>query len=86
MSDLDQSLWQPWIDEVCGAVGVEPSGVDVTAIHGLSSRIAADFVRPMAPVGAYLWGLARAVHPDQDPEVLRQRILDVVEEAAAEGA
>ena len=58
MSDLDQARWQPWIDQACAALEVGSAGVDVAAIHDLTSTIARDFVRPMAPVAAYLWGLA----------------------------
>lgn len=78
MSDLDQARWQPWIDQACAALDVGSAGVDVAAIHDLTSTIARDFVRPMAPVAAYLWGLAVAAHPDVAAEQLRQLIYEAM--------
>lgn len=53
---IDQSRWQPWIDHVCGALGVDPALVDVVAIHELAGDVAAAHERPMAPVAAHLAG------------------------------
>ena len=60
MTDLTaaEQQWQAWIAEACAAVGVDPSDVDVSAIHRLSRDIAHGFARPMAPVGSYILGLA----------------------------
>ena len=60
MTDLTAAelQWQVWIIEACGAVGVDPADVDISAIHRLSRDIAHGFARPMAPVGSYILGLA----------------------------
>lgn len=73
--DLDQPPWQPWIDAVGQAVGVDTGGVRVADIHELTRAVAQGFARPMAPVSAYLWGLAIATHPDADPVALREAIV-----------
>lgn len=60
MSDLaaSEARWHDWIVEACAAVGADPAQVDVHTIHGLTKRIAHNFDRPMAPVGAFILGLA----------------------------
>lgn len=60
MSDLAaaEERWRAWIVEACEAVGTDPAQVDVRTIHGLTKRIAHNFDRPMAPVGAFILGLA----------------------------
>ncbi|HMM94991.1 MAG: molybdopterin-guanine dinucleotide biosynthesis protein A [Micrococcales bacterium] len=60
MTDLAaaEQEWHDWITDACAAVGVDPSDVDVTGIHGLTKEIAHGFARPMAPVGSYILGLA----------------------------
>lgn len=80
MSNLQQTSteWGPWINEVCESVGVDADEVDVAEVHGLTQVVARDFLRPMAPVSAYIWGLARAQHPDADPATLRDAILSAL--------
>lgn len=73
--NLHQTTWQEWIDEIATALRIDPAVVDVAAIHELTRTISHDFVRPMAPVGAYLWGLARSAHPERDPVELRDAIV-----------
>ncbi|HQF03674.1 MAG TPA: DUF6457 domain-containing protein [Phycicoccus sp.] len=60
MTDLvaAEATWHDWIVEACAALDVDPDLVDVKAIHGLTKRIAHEYERPMAPVGAYILGLA----------------------------
>lgn len=65
-----------WIAMVCETVGVPAEGIDVHETHALT-RIVSDLERPMAPVAAFIWGLARAQHPDVDPRVLQERIAQV---------
>lgn len=72
--DLDEAPWRGWIDAVGEAVGVATDGVHVADIHALTRQVAQQFERPMAPVSAYLWGLAIARHPDADPIALREAI------------
>lgn len=57
---IDQARWQPWIDHVCSAVGVDPARVDVRDLHEVTGEVAARYARPMAPVSAHLLGLAEA--------------------------
>ena len=83
-SDLDASRWQEWVESVCAVVGVEPRLVSIDDIHGLSGIIARDFVRPMAPVSAFIWGIAQGRHPGIDPRALRDAIIAAVP-AASEG-
>ncbi len=60
MTDLAaaEHQWQDWIREACEAVGVDPALVDVAGVHELTRDIAHGFSRPMAPVGAFIWGVA----------------------------
>ncbi|MDO5533783.1 MAG: DUF6457 domain-containing protein [Propionibacteriaceae bacterium] len=74
---IDPAPWQPWIDHVCAAVDVDPLLVDVRAIHALTGDVAAAFTRPMAPVSAHLWGLARGTDGEADPQRLREALVDV---------
>lgn len=60
MAELDpaEQRWHAWIEEACAAVGVDPEHVAVRPILALTKTIAHEFERPMAPVGAYILGLA----------------------------
>ena len=49
--------------------------VHVAEVHALTRVVAHELARPMAPVSAYLWGMACAVHPDADPAALREEII-----------
>ncbi len=74
----DRSQWQPFVDRVCAALDLDPERVDLDAILEMTREIAHAGARPMAPVGAYLLGLAVGGRPDASPEYLRR----VVEDAA----
>lgn len=76
----DLSQWDPWIAEVSAAVGVDPARVDVAALHELAGDVSRQFLRPMAPVATYLWGLAVASRPEADPDELRRAILAAMPE------
>lgn len=78
---LNQAEWQPWIDHVCAAVGVDPATVDMAAIHALSGQVAADFTRPMAPVATHIWGLAGGT--DAAREAIEAAAVDAVLPAGA---
>lgn len=60
MTDLGttEARWYDWIEEACAAVGIDPESVDVPGVHALTKLIAHGFERPMAPVGAYILGVA----------------------------
>lgn len=60
MTDLTATEleWREWIERACASVDVDPDLVDVEAIHGLTKDIAHEAVRAMAPVGAFILGVA----------------------------
>ena len=68
--------WREWIDQVCAAVGVDPDDVRPGDVLGLAGVVSREVVRPMAPVSAFIWGLAVASHPEADPAALRSALLD----------
>ncbi len=81
-SDLRQETWGAWVARVCESVDVDPASVDIVAIHDLTRVIAQDFVRAMAPVSAYIWGVAIASNPDADPADLAKAIISAIPEKA----
>ena len=78
---VDAEAWQPWVNTVAASVGMDPSTVSVPVIHELTSAVSKARTRPMGPVAAHIWGLARGLHPDVDPKVLRQAIMAAAEES-----
>lgn len=58
--DLEDPAWQQWAQRACPAVGVDPALVDIPAIHDLTRHIAHQVQRPLAPVAAFILGLAVA--------------------------
>lgn len=72
----DRTPWRPFIERVCAAVGVDPDLVDEDAVLDMTREVAHAGARPMAPVSAYVLGLA--VGAGGDPEWLRR----VLEDAA----
>ncbi len=76
---VDEKAWQPWVNTVSASVGMDPATVSIPDIHGVTSAVSQARTRPMGPVAAYIWGLARGLFPDADPEVLRQNIIDAAE-------
>lgn len=49
---------EPWIRQACAAVGVDASLVDVDRVHTLTGRVAEGMERSMAPISAFIVGLA----------------------------
>jgi len=80
--DLDDALWRPWIDRVADALGVDGAGVDVGLIHSLTRVVAHEFQRPMAPVAAYILGLAVGTH-GRPADELKDAIVAVVRESVS---
>ncbi|MCE1178947.1 MAG: DUF6457 domain-containing protein [Micrococcales bacterium] len=60
MSDLHETeaRWHAWVSEVCAELGVDPALVDIELIHRLTKEVAHRGERPMAPVSAYILGMA----------------------------
>lgn len=56
--DQSEARWADWIEEACAALGLDPDVVDVRSILAMTKTIAHGFERPMAPVGAYILGVA----------------------------
>lgn len=75
--EAEHEGWQQFVEKACHAVGVDPSLVDITAVLDITREVAHAGARPMAPVSAYLLGLASGMDPDADPERLRRVIEDV---------
>lgn len=50
--------WQQFVERACAEVGVDASLVDVEAILALAKVVAHEGERPMAPVSAFIAGLA----------------------------
>ncbi|MEO7589545.1 MAG: DUF6457 domain-containing protein [Arachnia sp.] len=77
---MDEQAWQPWVGAVAASVGLDPASVSIAAIHDVTSAVSKARTRPMGPVAAHIWGLARGLHPDADPVVLRRAIIDAAGE------
>nr|NLI50414.1 molybdopterin-guanine dinucleotide biosynthesis protein A [Propionibacterium sp.] len=78
MPDLDRTAWWEWVEHVAGALDVPPEAVDIDFIHSLTQVVAHEFQRPMAPVSAYILGVAAAQHPERSLKELRSAIVAVV--------
>ncbi|MBS1847434.1 MAG: molybdopterin-guanine dinucleotide biosynthesis protein A [Actinobacteria bacterium] len=82
-NDLDSDRWDTWITEACDHLGVDPELVDVPVIHALTKQVAHRYDRPMAPVSAYIVGIAlgRALEatPSADVAALLAGLVDEVE-------
>lgn len=72
----DRDTWAPFVERACAALGVVPALVDMEAVLDMTREIAHAGARPMAPVSAYILGIA--VGRGGDPEYLRR----VLEDAA----
>lgn len=77
----DTSAWRPFIEDACAATGVDPALVDETAVLAMTREVAHAGARPMAPVAAYILGLA--VGDGGDPAYLRGAIEDAATAAPA---
>lgn len=60
MTDLNECeiRWHDWVVRACETIGVDARNVDITAIHGLTKRVAHNLDRPLAPVSSYILGVA----------------------------
>lgn len=79
MSDAP-AHWYDWIEEACAAVGIEPESVDVPGILAMTKVIAHGFERPMAPVGAYILGVAVGHLEEQGRPVDKESLREAIEE------
>lgn len=77
----ERAAWRAFIVDACSRSGVDPAQVDEHAILRMSRRVAHTGARPMAPVSAFIAGLVRHAHPDQDSAVWMARLHDALETA-----
>ena len=82
LDPADLARWADWIEDASAAVGIDPESVDVPGILTLTRQIAHGFERPMAPVGAYILGVAVGCLQEQgrpvDLESMRRAIADTI--------
>ena len=57
-SDETLNPMERWITEVCTALGLDPSAVDMTALLDVARDAAHAVARPAAPITTFLVGLA----------------------------
>jgi hypothetical protein len=67
-----------WIDDLCEALGVDRSLVDIDRVLEVSSSVAHQVARPAVPVSMFVAGLAAA---GTDPAAV-QRLLTAIQERA----
>ena len=60
MTDLHypKQRWIDWVERASAAIEVDPAAVDIVDLHHLSKEVAHRLERPMAPVSAFILGLA----------------------------
>ena len=75
--ETEHAGWGRFVARACAAVDVDPALVDINAVLDMTREVAHAGARPMAPVSAYLLGLAMGRDPDADPERLRRVMEDV---------
>ena len=75
--EAEHEGWHLFVRQACEAVGVDPELVDINAVLDMTREVAHAGARPMAPVSAYLLGLATGLDSDADPDHLRMVIEDV---------
>ncbi len=71
--------WYDWIEEACAAVGIDPESVDVPGVLAMTKVIAHGFERPMAPVGAYILGVAVGRLEEQGRPVDKESLREAIE-------
>ncbi len=82
MSDHeDRSGWRPFIDRACASVGVDPAMVNEDMILTLTREVAHSGARPMAPVSAFILGLAAGAQERPDVEALRLKLEEAILQA-----
>lgn len=74
----DRSAWRPFIERACEGLGIDANKVDEDLVLDMTRVIARGGARPMAPISAYLVGVAAG--RGMDPEEARR----LMEAAAAE--
>ncbi|MDO5533787.1 MAG: NTP transferase domain-containing protein [Propionibacteriaceae bacterium] len=74
----DKEAWRAFVTDACAALGINADRVDEHAVLRLSRRVAHEGARPMAPVSAYVWGLALGTHPEADPDELSARLQEAI--------
>lgn len=74
----DRSAWRPFIERACAAVGVDPALVDEGMILTLTREVAHSGARPMAPVSAFILGLAAGAEEQPNIDALRLKLEEAI--------
>lgn len=74
-----EDRWYDWIEGACAAVGIEPESVDVPTVLDMTKTIAHGVDRPMAPVGAYILGVAVGHLEEQGRPVDKESLQAAIE-------
>lgn len=74
--EMEHEGWGRFVLDACAATDIDPALVDVAAVLDMTREVAHAGARPMAPISAYLLGLALGADPGADPERLRRIIED----------
>ena len=78
----DKPDWRAFVEDACARLDLDPALVDEHAVLRLARRVAHGGARPMAPVAAYILGVALA-SPTADPVAVSAVLTQALEEAPA---
>ena len=70
----DRESWAQFVAEVCAELDLDADRVETDEVLRLTRRVAHQGARPMAPVAAYVLGLALGAYPDADPHALLTKL------------
>lgn len=77
----DKQVWRAFVEDACDRLGLDAERVDEHAVLRLTRRVAHQGARPMAPVSAYILGLALGSNPDADPTEMIARLQEAIDSA-----
>ncbi|MGA4507484.1 DUF6457 domain-containing protein [Propionibacteriaceae bacterium G1746] len=86
--EQDPAAWARFVDDACARLGLDRRLVDELAILDLTRQVAHAGARPVAPVAAFVWGVAMTSGGgagddggDATPEVVMERLRSAVASA-----
>lgn len=77
----DPAAWDEFVTLARAQLGLDDVELDYDEILRLSRRVAHDGAKPMAPISAYVLGLAVGANPDADPLELLARLNAAIDSA-----
>lgn len=77
----DRAAWRAFVEDACARLGLDAAAIDEHAVLRMARRVSHTGSRPMAPVSAFVLGLAIGAHPDADPEAFRVALEAAIETA-----